>query len=241
MANAAKTTFMMFRLKSRNDRDFSIRVDGAVVQESRSERILGFQVERSLDWGDHVKKVISRVNHGLATLRNLQGLLRKNSLRSLAEGLVISHIRYGMSIYMSSAIKMRAEDPTNKFLQKLQVKQNDAMRMILNKRRKDQTSREDLLRQSNMRSINQMAAENVVMELWRAFRYRIDSITNAYIANKSTRFGTNFRTSSNVRSFISVSAELFNKQCDDLKSIETTANSARRWVRKMITENLPKF
>ena len=51
------TTFMTFRPKSRNDRVFSIRVDGVVVEESKAESLLGFQVERSLDWEDHIKEV----------------------------------------------------------------------------------------------------------------------------------------------------------------------------------------
>ena len=153
----------------------------------------------------------------------------------------MSHLSYGMSVYMPSNIKLKEEDPTNKHLKQLLVKQNDAMRIILNKRRKDLTPKDVLLKECGMRSINQQAAETVLMELWRAFRFDIDSITNAYEANKGTRHGHILRTSCNPSSIVSVSAKLWNSQCYDFKSIKMSYNSAKRNAQRMIAKSIPSF
>ena len=98
--------------------------------------------------------------------------------------------RYGIGVYLASSVQLDIFSPLSSNLNKLQVKQNDCMRLILNKKRSDHISRESLLQGCKMKSVNQMAASAIIMELWRAFQHNIDSITGAFSTNRSQRHGS---------------------------------------------------
>ena len=211
VANPSKTAFLMFRPGKSNGAPSSVRIDNTEIQESRSERILGIQVQSSLLWDDHISKVTSKVNYGLATVRQLRGLMTKKALTMIAEGIVLSHICYGISVYLNEGVRMNESDSTNKNMQKLQVKQNDCMRLILNKNRKDLVTKEELLQGCNFTSVNHMAASATLMEVWRAFKFNIKSITSEFNFNQSQRHGCSLRPSTDPKSFISKSSKLWNR------------------------------
>ena len=50
---------------------------------------------------------------------------------------------------------------------KLQVKQNNIMRILLQKRKGDHVSIPQLLQQTGMTSVNRMTVESILMEMWR--------------------------------------------------------------------------
>ena len=75
VANTVKTAFLMFRPTKGAKEEFKVFVGGTTIKESTSERILGVQVQRTLEWDDHIAKTMSKVNLGLATLRQVQGML----------------------------------------------------------------------------------------------------------------------------------------------------------------------
>ena len=81
VANPSKTAFLMFRPCKAISQEKQANVGGTIIKESASERILGIQVQRTLEWDDHVKKVISKVNYGLSTMNQLQGFLRKKVIK----------------------------------------------------------------------------------------------------------------------------------------------------------------
>ena len=236
VANPTKTAFLLFRPTSRIESEYQVKVGGAIIREAVSERVLGIQVKRNLEWDDHVTKVLSKMSHGLATLRQLQGILRRQALQSVSEGIVMSHLRYGMSVYLSGEIRLAPSDPIGSNLKKLQTKQNDAMRLVLNKKRKDLTPREDLLKQCNLKAVNQMAAEAVIMETWRAFSYNIDSIRNSYQRNKCSRCEGLLRTSKEPKSFISKSAKLWNNLSKNFHDLRLTSGQAKVEASKFIAK-----
>ena len=85
------------------------------------------------------------------------------------------------------------------------------MRLILNKKRKDLVSREELLQGCNFKSVNHMAASATLMELLRAFQFNIESITSEFCFNQSQRHGSSLRPSTDPKSFISKSSKLWNR------------------------------
>ena len=99
----------------------SINIGSTRIEESYTERILGVQVQNTLECDDHVSKVISKVNHGLATIRMLRGLLQRKALKMIAEGIVLSHIRYGIGVYLSESIRIDGECPLSSNLIRLQI------------------------------------------------------------------------------------------------------------------------
>ena len=240
VANTSKTAFLMFRpTKNATKHKRIIKIGDSLIEESESERILGLQVHQSLEWNDHINKVISKVNYGLATLKQLQGLMRRKALRMITEGIIMSHIRYGISVYMSGAVRLDSHSTQNQILDKLQKKQNDAMRLILNKKRADMLSREKLLEKCNMKSINQIAASAILMENWRAHRFQIDSITREFSKDHSQRGGVSLRTSKDPASFVSISAKLINAADNNFRSTRSVW-SAKKQVNKIV-EHLPVF
>ena len=210
----------MFRPGKTNGSLSSVKIDNTIIQESRSERILGIQVQGSLRWDDHVSKVLGKVNYGLSTLRQLKGLMNKKALAMIAEGIVLSHIRYGISVYLNEGSRMSGSESSNKNMQKLQVKQNDCMRLILNKNRKDLVTKEELLQGCNFTSVNHMAASATLMEVWRAFKFNIKSITSEFNFNQSQRHGCSLRPSTDPKSFISKSSKLWNRLNKDTHTKE---------------------
>jgi len=238
VANPSKTAFLMIRPSKSVTNEMSILVNGVKIKESISERILGIQVQRSLQWNEQVDKVLRKVNYGIATLRQLRGIIRKKGLKMIAEGIVMSHIRYGISVYLSGSIRIVQSDPLKPELEKLQIKQNDTLRVILNKERKEHVSRMALLEESNMQSVNQIAAGAVLMELWRAKKNNIKSIVDSFGKDKSERRENRIRTSANKNSFISKSALLWNESGKTFQNLTTTETGAKRIVKKFV-EKLP--
>jgi len=238
VANPSKTAFLMIRPTQHVEKERSIRINDAIIKESKSERILGIQVQRSLEWNEQVEKVLKKVNYGIATIRQLKSRMRKKSLKMVAEGIVMSHIRYGISVYLSGSIRMAQSDSLSSELEKLQIKQNEAMRIILNKERKEHFSRLSLLKECNMQSVNQIAAGSVMMELWRAKKNNIAAITESYEKDRSERRENMLRTSKDRNSFISISAKLWNKSDDSFKNMTTSELDAKKIV-KLLVKDLP--
>ena len=228
VANPSKTAFLLFRPSRNVDANVTIVIDGTKIEESVSERVLGIQVQRTLEWDEQVSKVISKMNYGLSTLRQLKGTLRKSALRTMSEGLVMSHLRYGIGVYLAGDILLTDSDKTSENLRRLQIKQNDAMRLVLNKRRKDLTPRETLLQEYKTKSVNQIAAETVVMELRRAFQFKIEAIHGNYKKDRSSRRLGSLRASKNPTSFISKSAKLWNRMSEEFRNLETSTYTATR-------------
>ena len=147
----------------------------------------------------------------------------------ISEGIILSHIRYGAGVYLSDAVRLGPNDKLNANLQKLQVKQNDTMRLILNKKRSDLTPREKLLQDCKMKSVNQMTATAILMEVWRAFKFQVQAITESFVTDRSKRHGITVRTSRNPSSFISVAAKLWNKMNEaNTKEVESVTAIKRQ-------------
>jgi len=236
VANPSKTAFLLIRPNGSTVKRRKITLGESIIEESESERILGLQVQRTLEWNEHLAKVTSKVNHGIAMLRQLQGLMRKNALKAIAEGVVMSHIRYGASIYLSQSVRIEDNDPIPIELQNLQIKQNDVMRLILRKNRKDQVSRMDLLTECEMMSVNQIAASAILMEVWRAFKNQVSSITESYQRDTSERRQKALRTSKNKRSFKSKSACLWNQTNSEIQSVTTSVRKAKNLVKNFVSK-----
>ena len=150
----------------------------------------------------------------------------------------MSHIRYGISVYLSGDIKLSLNDPSSKDLNRLQVKQNDAMRLVLNKKRKDLTPRETLLKEFKTKSVNQIAAEAVIMEMFRAHSFNINSIQECFEKDKGSRRQNTFRTSSDPTSFISKAAKLWNEMSKEFRNIELKSRDAKKEAAK-VSSSLP--
>ena len=69
------------------------------VTESDSKKILGIEIQNTLEPESHLSKLKTKVNYGLGKLKRLQNQMRTKHLKMIGQGLIMSNINYGIQIY----------------------------------------------------------------------------------------------------------------------------------------------
>ena len=157
VANSDKTELLVCRPKKgkNNPTPLHINIGGYDVEESTSVKLLGMHISNDLSWAEHVRQLEKHLHHILFTLRWVKSKISKTHLIRVAEGIFISRIMYGISIYCP--IPKKENYAQNKILKTLQNFQNKAMRVILGKKVSDKVRISDMLKECGWLSINQMA------------------------------------------------------------------------------------
>ena len=102
-ANPSKTAFLMIEPGQYHDEGYTIKIGNERIPESNVEKILGVN---KLTWDEHFKKVNKKVNYGISTLRQIQGLVPMKTMKLFLEDLINSHIRYCGSVYLAGEIQV---------------------------------------------------------------------------------------------------------------------------------------
>jgi len=175
VANASKTALLIFR--QRRERDtFTIKLQGEDIKESEEEKLLGVVVQNDLKWDHHVGKIVSELNYSLHVLSRLSGHLGRKELKIIAEGIIMSRVRYCTSVWGSDFVRFGNSDPRHSLVQKVQSVQNQAMRTILRKKKSDHVRISDMLSELGMLSVNQTIAFNIIMDVWKARQFNVPVI-----------------------------------------------------------------
>ena len=239
--------------------NLSINVDGAQIEESMSEKLLGLVVNNRLTWKEYLygdnenNGLISQLKQRVGVLRKLSSFMPKQSLRMVTNGIFYSKLLYciivfgnvvGIDEYKDSN---RIAGMTVQDCNKLQVLQNSVMRLLL--RNSDRMSTSELLRQTNSLSIHQMIAYYTLVAVHKI----LTSGQPAYLAER-LRLGYNERNlRGNEGPMISVAkykldvgragfvyrgGKLFNSLPMSLRaerSLTSFKSQARSWVVSNIT------
>ena len=147
-------------------------------------------------------------------------------MKIFLEGLINCHIRYCGSVYLAGEVQFDRADTSSDRIGKLQVLQNEVMRVVL-KKRLDQVNRTDLLNQCNTISVNNIGADAVLQEINRA-SHNCTSIMEHYQFDKNSRSGPTLRTSKDPKSFQSKSARLWNRTSTNFKLGEVKGRDHKR-------------
>lgn len=161
--NPDKTGFLLYKPKKGNQEEQNIRVGSDVVVESPVQKLLGMKISADLNWSEHIQSVIKALNHRLFVIRRLKEVLPQKTLSIVGEAIFNSHIRYGLAAY--GKIRL-GEEPVNCEMKRLQVLQNELMRLIVGKRKKDCVSVKTLLEMTGYMSVNQMAVTHTLSEVF---------------------------------------------------------------------------
>ncbi len=189
-----------------------------------------------MTWTAQIKKVKQKVNHGLYTLRRLRGQLDRKCLKILAEGLVMSHLRYCNSTFLSDQIRITENDPKHKNLYELQLLQNKMLRIIHGVKTKDKVPIRKLLEKTEMLSINQLTCQSMLMDTWKATHLGLESISAHFKPRDSVRFKDQLQANSDPQSFVSKSSKLFNMTTQRFKNTNLTKvakQEAKTFVRSL--------
>jgi hypothetical protein len=191
------------------------------VTESTSSKLLGMIIENDLKWKGHIYGkggVLSSLNQRLFTIRRLSNHIHLNKLKEIADSIWVSKLRYGLQLY--SEVRTSNEQPTSQIMKELQKSQNKLLRALTGKKVSDRIKIEDMLKSLQMMSVNQIAAQIKLTEMWKALndsqyplRVEQKSETEDGIGTRSMTRGDLIEVSSSTnskKSFMGPSTRLWN-------------------------------
>ena len=162
--------------KKCDDRELSIYVNGKLLNETESEKLLGIIVNNKIMWIEHFYGKSSRFNTTALTkvgiLRKISLVASKKKLKVLAQGLFYSKLSYCLPLFMNTwgldnyrDGETRTTSCTKEDIRKIQVLQNQVARLLVNKRDlqgKVNISTVELLNLSGDLSVHQLGALRTV-------------------------------------------------------------------------------
>ena len=145
--NATKTQMITFgtRAMLKHLPNISINFCGTAIQESRVVKNLGLHMDRHLTFSDHVSHVVQKCSGSLAALMHAKHSLPKAALQPVVNALVISSIRYCISIYGTCS---KTEE------HRVQKIMNFAARVISGRKKYEHIS--DVIKELNWLSVSQL-------------------------------------------------------------------------------------
>ena len=149
-------------------KDIKITIGGEELKSKESEKLLGIKISSNLDWGTHVDELCFKLNQRLGILARIKAKIKGgDQLKTIAEAICMSIIRYAMSLYTKPKYEFNnLEQPMDPNIAKIQVVQNDILRVIYGKTRKDHTNMQKLREENKIMSINQLSVYHVAMDMF---------------------------------------------------------------------------
>ena len=160
-----------------------VDVGGQKLSSKDSDKLLGLEVSAALNWKAHVEKLCLTLLKRLGLLRRIRYKVPREKLRIIAEAIFMSKIRYGIAVYMKP--RLQEEDSLSRDLHKLQVLQNDMVRMLSKKKRSDKVNMADLRRKMGIMSVNQIAVYHILIETFNIVHFNsVEKIRNKLVVEK---------------------------------------------------------
>jgi len=182
VTNPSKTVVIVFR-PTLNDlvvSPISITLAGENVTESQETKLLGVYVTNDLKWKYQVDKLINDLNYSISVLWRLRSALGNKEMKMIAEGLVMSKLRYCIATYGVEFVRVNENDPTHNLLDRLQLIQNTVLRIITGHRRSEHVRISDMLKKTGLLSVNQMIAYSCLMEAWKAKTFNVPILKSVF-------------------------------------------------------------
>ena len=199
--------------------------------------MLGVIVSKNLKWDEHIRKLVAKLRFRLFNLKRLSRQLPNNLLKRVADGIFMSHVRYGLSLFCP--IEINSQDPHPVCIEKLRVVFNDCLRLLAGKTRSDHESIKNILEELDWLSLNQMAAESRLVEAWKTANLEDYCLKDTL---KKRQKGTYATRSSNEEFFergvddLHGSAGFVNPTAKIWNEAPKAVKSAKRHIRNFVKE-----
>ncbi len=183
-ANPAKTGLLVMRPPGRQSLPgpLKIRVSGEQITESESHKLLGITVSNDLLWQHHIKNIEDQIRAGICMIKRLKSQIPRADLRGVLNGLVGSHLRYGIELFGDVNV-----DQQPKELKRLQVLLNRAARVTIGAKLKDKIRTEDLMDRAGIKSVQQMTLQSIITIVWKTLKHEETGLHHFWSAcNRST-------------------------------------------------------
>lgn len=106
--NLNKTHFMHFNLAGHEVRKLSVSIDNAQIESVKKSTFLGFEIDRSLTWENHVHKVCGKLGSACFALNRVSRVVSAEVSRACYFATVHSVLQYGAELWGRSAEWERA-------------------------------------------------------------------------------------------------------------------------------------
>ena len=144
-----------------------MEVGGQKLESASSEKLLGLRINSDLNWSTHVDKLCTTLKQRLGLLRRIKHKINSHKLKIVAEAIFSSKMRYGMSVFTIPKFEFNNFEQTmDPNISKLQVIQNDMVRLLIGKNRKSQTNMEKARHKLKIMSVNQLSCYHVAIEMY---------------------------------------------------------------------------
>ena len=167
----------------------------AEVKESTNEKLLGLWVSNELNWTKHIEELEDELSFRLYTLRKLEQSIPKTLLKTVADGIFNSLLRYGLGIFCPVRITENEATPT--CINGIRVHFRNVLRLLCGSKREQHTSIKSMLEKLGWLSLNQLACEVRLVETWKALN--VDNYCLKDIFEKVEVRGINTRSSNKIR------------------------------------------
>ena len=161
---------------------FSVSVCEETKHETKSEKLLGITVNNQLNWRNHLHGdeenlgLIKDLSKRLGMLKKVRKYVTRGMFKLILNGLFTSKLIYGITVYggVWGIPGILNVDPVNSTsiskedMRKLQVLQNQALRLLLNKPRETPVS--SLLSEANQMSVHQLVAYHTACQTYKVYR-----------------------------------------------------------------------
>ena len=138
-----------------------------MLQTADSEKLLGLHINSDLNWSTHVSKLCIALKQKLGLLRRIKYKTNSEKLQMIAEAIFQSKLRYGISVFTIPKYEFKNQEQTmDPNITKLQVIQNDMLRLLVNKKRDSHTNMEKVRNELRMMSVNQLSCYHTAIEMF---------------------------------------------------------------------------
>jgi hypothetical protein len=139
------------------------------IMESKSAKLLGVVMDNDQKWKSHFcgkGGLLSSLNQRLFLVKRISNHISKNKLRKVVDSLWTSKLRYGLQL--CTEVRLTEEHPKSLYMTMAQRSQIKMLRILDKALVSDRKSTKTLLENQNMLSINQIAAQIKLTEMWKA-------------------------------------------------------------------------
>ena len=155
------------------EKKLEMKVGGETLTTSSSEKLLGLTINSDLNWSTHVDKLITTLKQRLGLLRRIKNKINSHKLKIVAEAIFSSKMRYGMSVFTIPKFEFNnLEQTIDSNIAKLQIIQNDMIRLLIGKNRNSKTNMEKTRHQLKIMSVNQLSCYHVAIEMYNIINYK---------------------------------------------------------------------
>ena len=236
-ANDGKTNILVVPTKKNKAEPMTFQIGKAKIKDKQHEKLLGMWVSNNLTWSHHLSKLEGQLNQRLFTLRRIEQVVPRSLLKNVADGIFVSKLRYGLAIFWPLRVSIQDPNPTE--MQGIKVVFNRMLRLLCGTVKEDKVSIKKMLDRLGWLSINQMAAETRLIEVWKALNVG-NSLTGLFQriqgnTRQSSQNRIKLMKNSSLRenSFMQPSAKLWNLAPVSVVKAQTE-NQARKAIRQFV-------